>query len=56
MSRWRTTIRSAVGDARIAVVDAHKGFPEAINAVIPQTVAYVCIVHLIRNPLGFTSW
>ncbi|ESZ18760.1 IS256 family transposase [Mesorhizobium sp. L2C084A000] len=33
-----------------------KGFPEAINAVFPQTVVQTCIVHLIRHSLEFVSW
>ena len=45
-----------VGDILIAVVDGLKGFPEAINAVFPQTVVQTCIVHLIRNSMGFASW
>jgi hypothetical protein len=42
-----------VGDILIAVVDGLKGFPEAINAVFPQTVVQTCIVHLIRHSLEF---
>ena len=45
-----------VGDVLIAVVDGLKGFPEAINAVFPQTVVQTCIVHLIRHSLEFVSW
>lgn len=45
-----------IGDILIAVVDGLKGFPEAINAVFPQTVVQTCIVHLIRNSMGFASW
>jgi putative transposase len=45
-----------VGDILIAVVDGLKGFPEAINAVFPETVVQTCIVHLIRHSLGFVSW
>jgi putative transposase len=44
-----------VGDILIAVVDGLKGFPEAINAVFPQTVVQTCIVHLIRHSLEFVS-
>ncbi len=44
------------GDILIAVVDGLKGFPEAINAVFPQTVVQTCIVHLIRHSLEFVSW
>ncbi|MDE8651094.1 IS256 family transposase [Novosphingobium album (ex Liu et al. 2023)] len=45
-----------VADILIAVVDGLKGFPEAINAVFPETVVQTCIVHLIRNAMGFASW
>lgn len=45
-----------VGDILIAVVDGLKGFPEAINAAFPETVVQTCIVHLIRNSMGFASW
>jgi putative transposase len=45
-----------VEDSLIAVVDGLKGFPEAINAVFPQTIVQTCIVHLIRHSLEFTSW
>jgi putative transposase len=37
-------------DILIAVVDGLKGFPEAINAVFPQTVIQTCIVHLTGIP------
>src|SRR5215203_4357752 len=45
-----------VQDILIAVVDGLKGFPEAINAVFPQTVVQTCIVHLIRHSMDFASW
>lgn len=45
-----------VTDILIAVVDGLKGFPEAINAVFPQTIVQTCIVHLIRHSLEFVSW
>jgi len=45
-----------VADILIAVVDGLRGFPEAINAVFPETVVETCIVHLIRNSMGFASW
>ncbi|MES0003510.1 IS256 family transposase, partial [Mesorhizobium sp. M0051] len=45
-----------IADILIAVVDGLKGFPEAINAVFPQTVVQTCIVHLIRHSLEFVSW
>ena len=45
-----------VADILIAVVDGLKGFPDAINAVFPQTIVQTCIVHLIRNSMSFASW
>lgn len=45
-----------VADILIAVVDGLKGFPDAINAVFPETVVQTCIVHLIRNSMNFASW
>jgi len=43
-------------DILIAVADGLKGFPEAINAVFPQTVVQTCIVHLIRHSMNFAAW
>lgn len=45
-----------VDDILISVVDGLKGFPQAINAVFPQTQVQTCIVHLIRNSLDFVNW
>jgi putative transposase len=45
-----------VEDILIAVVDGLKGFPDAINAVFPETTVQTCIVHLLRNSLYFASW
>ena len=45
-----------VGDVFIAVVDGLKGFPEAINAVFPDTQVQTCIVHMIRNSLNYVGW
>jgi len=36
-------------DILIAVVDGLKGFPEAINAVFPQTVVQTCIVGSLKK-------
>ena len=44
-----------VGDILIAVVDGLKGFPDAINAIFPQTQIQTCIVHLLRNSLEY-AW
>jgi len=45
-----------VNDILIAVVDGLKGFPEAINAVFPQTQIQTCIVHLLRNSMDYAGW
>jgi len=45
-----------VSDILIAVVDGLKGFPEAINAVFPETTIQTCIVHLLRYSLAFCGW
>ena len=45
-----------LADILIAVVDGLKGFPEAIEAVFPQTQIQTCIVHLIRNSLNHVGW
>jgi len=45
-----------VKDILIACVDGLKGFPEAIEAVYPQTQVQLCIVHLVRHSLKFVSW
>jgi putative transposase len=42
-----------VADILIACVDGLKGFPEAIEAVFPQTTVQTCIVHLIRASLKY---
>lgn len=43
-------------DILIAVVDGLKGFPDAIEAVFPQTLVQTCVVHLIRYSLQFAGW
>ncbi len=43
-------------DILIAVIDGLKGFPEAIEAVFPQTRVQTCIVHLLRYSMHFASW
>ena len=43
-------------DLLIAVVDGLKGFPDAIEAVFPDTLVQTCIVHLIRYSMQFASW
>jgi putative transposase len=41
-----------VSDIFIACVDGLKGFPEAIEAVFPQTQVQLCMVHLVRHSLS----
>jgi putative transposase len=43
-------------DVFIFCVDGLKGFPEAIEAVYPQSQVQLCIVHLIRNSLNYVPW
>lgn len=43
-------------DILIACVDGLKGFPDAIEAVYPQTKVQLCIVHMVRHSLRFVSW
>ena len=43
-------------DILIAVVDGLSGFADAIEAAYPQTLVQTCIVHLIRNSMGYASW
>lgn len=45
-----------VEDILIACVDGLSGFPQAIEAVYPETRIQLCIVHMVRNSLKFVSW
>jgi putative transposase len=45
-----------VQDIFIACVDGLKGFPEAIEAVFPNTQVQLCIVHLVRASMQYVSW
>lgn len=45
-----------VQDIFIACVDGLTGFPEAIEAVFPQTQVQLCVVHMIRTSLRFVTW
>src|SRR5260370_32982432 len=44
-----------VKDIFIACVDGLKGFPEAIEALHPQTEAQLCIVQLVRAALHYVA-
>lgn len=45
-----------VEDIFIACVDGLKGFPEAIEAVFPQTEVQLCIVHMVRHSMNYVGW
>jgi transposase-like protein len=45
-----------VKDILIACVDGLKGFPDAINAVYPNTQIQLCIVHMVRNSMRYVPW
>ena len=44
-----------IQDIFIACVDGLKGFPEAIEAVFPQTQVQLCMVHMVRHSLSYVS-
>lgn len=44
-----------VEDIFVVCVDGLSGFPEAIRAVFPQTKVQLCIVHLVRAALKYTT-
>lgn len=45
-----------VKDILIACIDGLKGFPDAINAVYPNTQIQLCIVHMVRNSMKYVPW
>ena len=45
-----------VEDILICCCDGLKGFPQAIEAVFPQSVVQTCIVHQVRYSLSFAPW
>jgi len=44
-----------VTDIFISCVDGLKGFSEAIEAVFPDTITQICIVHQIRHSLSYVA-
>ncbi|MFT6735758.1 MAG: putative transposase [Polaribacter sp.] len=40
----------------IVCVDGLKGFPDAINAVFPETDIQLCIVHMVRNSMKYVPY
>jgi putative transposase len=45
-----------IKDMLIVCVDGLKGFPQAIEAVFPQAMVQLCIVHLVRASLNYVNW
>lgn len=43
-------------DIFVACCDGLTGFPDAINAVFPQTQIQLCIIHMVRNSLKYVPW
>ena len=48
--------KRGVEDILIACVDGLTGFPQAIEAVFPETEIQQCIIHQIRNTTKFVSY
>jgi transposase-like protein len=44
-----------VQDVYIACMDGLKGLPEAVNAIFPQALTQLCIVHLVRASLRYVT-
>jgi putative transposase len=42
-----------IEDVLVCCVDGLKGFPDAIEAIWPDTLVQTCIVHLVRNSLRY---
>lgn len=40
----------------VACCDDLTGFPDAIEVVFPKTQVQLCIVHMVRNSLGYVSY
>ena len=45
-----------VHDVLVCCVDGLTGFPEAIEAVYPNTWVQTCLVHLVRSSLRFVPY
>jgi transposase-like protein len=45
-----------VEDILVALIDGLTGFPDAIQAVFPQTQIHTCVVHLVRRSLAYVSY
>jgi len=45
-----------VEEVLIALIDGLTGFPEAVQALFPQTQIHTCVVHLVRRSLAYVSY
>lgn len=45
-----------LNDILIACVDGLSGFPQAIEAIYPETRIQLCIVHMVRNSMKYVVW
>jgi len=45
-----------VKDILIACIDGLSGFPQAIEAVYPDTRIQLCVIHMVRNSLKYVAW
>lgn len=54
--RVMTELQSrGVEDILITLIDGLTGFPDAIHAVFPQAQIHHCVVHLVRQSLGYVA-
>ena len=55
--RVMTELQSrGVEDILITLIDGLTGFPDAIHTVFPQAQIHHCVVHLVRQSLGYVPW
>jgi transposase-like protein len=55
--RVMTELQSrGVEDILIAQIDGLTGFPDAIHTIFPQAQIHHCVVHLVRQSLGYVPW
>jgi transposase-like protein len=55
--RVMTELQSrGVEDILIAQIDGLTGFPDAIHTIFPHAQIHHCVVHLVRQSLGYVPW
>jgi transposase-like protein len=55
--RVMTELQSrGVEDILIAQIDGLTGFPKAIHTIFPAAQIHHCVVHLVRQSLGYVPW